>query len=118
MCEAFDRGRRLLRAREYAAVFARGCRSRDRLLTVVAAGNDGAVARLGLAIGTRHVRLATRRNRIKRVVRESFRRHQRQLRGLDVVVLGRPGLDAVDTRVLSASLERHWQQLNERCRDS
>ena len=59
----------------------------------------------------KHLRRATSRNRIKRLIRESFRHHQHELRGLDIVVLVKPGLDAVDNRTLLDALERHWRRL-------
>ncbi len=63
-----------------------------------------------MAIAKKHLRRATSRNRIKRLIRESFRQHQSLLQGLDLVVLARPGLDQVDNRTLLQSLERHWQR--------
>lgn len=43
-------------------------------------------ARLGLVIGKRHVRKATRRNKIRRLLREAFRQHLRlQLPPLDII---------------------------------
>ena len=62
----------------------------------------------------KHLRRATSRNRIKRLIRESFRHHQQELRGLDIVVLVKPGLDAVDNRTLLDALERHWKRLRGR----
>ncbi len=74
------------------------------------------MARLGLAIAKKHLRKATSRNRIKRLIRESFRLHQSRLKGLDLVVLARPGLEQVDNRTLLQSLERHWQRLAQSAR--
>lgn len=48
-------------------------------------------ARLGLVVAKKHLKRAVDRNRFKRLVRESFRSHQEQLAGLDVVVLARNG---------------------------
>lgn len=44
-------------------------------------------ARLGLVVAKRNVKLAVARNKLKRLIRESFRRQQVQLNGLDVVVV-------------------------------
>jgi ribonuclease P protein component len=57
------------------------------------------------------VRSAVQRNRIKRVIRESFRTHQSQLRGLDLVVIARRGVGAVKPRALFSVLEAHWSKL-------
>lgn len=81
---------------------------------MLARENGTGDARLGLAISKKHCRLASRRNRVKRVVRESFRRHQAELAGLDLVVLARQGTGDATNGQLMASLQRHWQRLRTR----
>ncbi|GAB3487131.1 hypothetical protein GCM10027340_25420 [Marinomonas epiphytica] len=54
---------------------------------------------------------AVGRNRIKRVVRESFRHHQTPLAGLDIVFLSRQGIKEVDNENLHKRLEKAWAQL-------
>ena len=72
---------------------------------------DGQPARLGLAIAKKQVRLATQRNRLKRLVRETFREHRAELAGLDLVVMARAGAAAADNRRLRRSLQSHFHQL-------
>ena len=59
----------------------------------------------------KHLRRAVQRNRIKRLVRESFRRHRSELAGLDIVVLVRPGIAEADNTTLLAALDHHWERL-------
>jgi len=102
----------LLSAGDYKKVFARPVRSSDRYFTVLARRDEKQeLARLGLAVAKKHVRRAVDRNRIKRLVRESFRRQQDLLRGLDIVVLVKPGIEKADNPALFASLQQHWQRL-------
>jgi ribonuclease P protein component len=91
-------------------VFKKATRSRDKWFTVLSRDNEGSGARLGLAISKKNCRAATNRNRIKRIVRESFRHHQAALAGLDLVVLNQPATRNGNNRQLFDSLERHWQQ--------
>lgn len=105
--------KRLLDAAAYGRVFEKATRSRDKWFTVLSRDNAGEIARLGLAISKKHCRQATGRNRIKRVVRESFRRHQADIAGLDVVVINQPAAAGAANRQLFDSLEAHWR----RCRD-
>jgi len=78
------------------------------MFTVLCRANEDDEARLGLAIAKKHCRLATDRNRIKRVIRESFRRHKAALAGLDIVVLNRPAAAQTDNEQLFKCLEKHW----------
>lgn len=84
--------------------------SRDKWFTVLCADNDSNMARLGLAISKKHCRQATARNRLKRIVRESFRQHQGELAGLDVVVMNQVAATRAPNRRLFDSLEAHWQR--------
>jgi ribonuclease P protein component len=106
----FTRENRLLQPAAFARVFEKATRSRDKWFTVLSRINDRQVARLGLAISKKHCRHATGRNRIKRIVRESFRRHEAQLAGLDIVVMSQPATKEVSNQVLFDSLERHWER--------
>jgi ribonuclease P protein component len=108
----FRRHNRLLDAAAFGRVFEQASRSRDRWFTVLCRGNGGRPARLGLAISKKHCRKATSRNTIKRIVRESFRKHQAELQGIDVVVINQPAATAATRRQLFDSLADHWR----RCR--
>lgn len=111
--ERFGKARRLLNSDSFGRVFKKATRSRDTLFTVLHRRNNEADARLGLAISKRHSRKATARNRIKRIVRESFRQHQAQLAGLDIVVMNQPGTERASNKELFDSLEGHWRRCSE-----
>ena len=101
---------RLLNAEAFGRVFKKATRSRDKWFTVLARKNDADIARLGLAISKKHCRQATGRNRIKRIVRESFRQHQAEISGLDVVVINQPAASTATNRQLFDSMATHWQR--------
>jgi len=113
--EGFAKTSRLLNAKDYKQVFdnARLKVSTPELL-FLAHPNQSDHARLGLVIAKKHVKLAVGRNRIKRVVRDSFRHHQCELAGLDIVVLARKGLATLDKQQLHHSCRQMWQQLQKR----
>lgn len=67
--------------------------------------------RLGLALAKRLLPRAVDRNRIKRLVRESFRQRRSRLPALDLVVLARPGLLELDPGQLRQRLDRVWDRL-------
>lgn len=83
------------------------------MFTVLYRPNGGDQPRLGLAIGKKHCRLATGRNRLKRVIRESFRQNRETIGGLDVVVLNQPAAATALNNALCDSLERHWRRIGQ-----
>lgn len=111
----FPRPLRLLNSAQFQAVFRdTACRSSDRYLTVIARPNQQQLPRLGLAISKKAIKTAVARNRIKRLVRESFRHHQQQLSGLDIVVMARADARQAGNAEIEASLQSHWQRLQRR----
>ena len=112
---SFPRRARLTGRNAFADVFAQPIRSSDRYFTVLARSNALGYPRLGLAISRKVAKLAVARNRIKRVIRESFRRHQLEIGGLDCVVMGRAGVAEQDSAVLFIALQRHWRKLAGSC---
>ena len=106
----FTTDNRLLDAAAFGRVFDRATRSRDELFTVLCRRNKQSTARLGLAISKKHCRKATARNRIKRIIRESFRQQQALLAGLDVVVINQPGASRATNSEINDSLDKHWQR--------
>lgn len=95
-------------------MFKKATRSKDKLFTVLARENNIETARLGLAISKKHCRKAAARNRIKRVIRESFRQQQQALAGLDVVVINQSAASLATNGAMTESLERHWQRCIEK----
>ena len=115
----FPRRARLTEQVDYQRVFRKNPqRSGNRWLTVLAVPNQYGHPRLGLAISRKVARTAVARNRIKRVIRESFRHWQDRLGGLDIVVLGRPGVAAQQGKTLDAALEKTWKQIIDQCAGS
>lgn len=109
---AFARSSRLLTAGDYGRVFgAPQGRASNSCFTLLAIRNDGMPARLGMAIARKKVRRAVDRNRIKRIIRESFRHHPQLLHGLDLVVMARPQAAQATNDELFKSLDALWVRI-------
>lgn len=104
--ETFPRTHRLLRRSEFVRVQQQGRRVHTGHFVMLVMRGLTPVTRLGVTVG-RRVGGAVQRNRVKRVVREVFRRN-RQLfpRDCDVVLVARVGADRLDYAAVLGELER------------
>ena len=114
-CFRFPHSARLTHKKDFQRVFDHATKSGDPCFTVLFTGNQQDHSRLGLAITKKMVKRAVDRNRIKRIVRESFRLNQHRLGAVDIVVLARNSTKERASQLLFASLEKHWNRLEERC---
>jgi ribonuclease P protein component len=115
----FPRQVRLLKPAQFKAVFDDApFRASCRELLALARPNGLDHARLGIVVGKKNCRLATRRNRAKRQIRESFRQNQGALAGLDIVLLARRGIDELDNSAMTQHLGRLWNRLSKTSRDA
>src|SRR6516225_11281430 len=95
---------RLRHKRDFDAAYARGRRLSDGFFTVIATSNESGAPRLGLAVAVRAAGGAVPRNRLRRIIRESFRLHQHQLPAVDLVVSARPSARSATAGALRESL--------------
>lgn len=88
-------------------------RHSDALFVVQAVANEAGEARLGMAVAIRAAGNAVRRNRIRRLIRESFRMHRQELPAVDVLVTARAAAAAATNRAVFESLAQHWRTIGE-----
>jgi ribonuclease P protein component len=110
---SFKRRFRLTGATDFERVFQENQRSVDGLFTVLYRRNGLGYPRLGMAIAKKQVRSAVARNRLKRLIRESFRVAKIQLSDLDIVIMARRQAGTSANALVTASLCKHWQTLTE-----
>jgi len=112
----FVRKSRLTHPAQYRQVFEKNYRSSDRYWTLLFRINNLDFPRLGLAVAKKRAKKAVDRNRLKRVIRESFR-NQQVLPGVDIVVLPRTESVAASNVELRQSLEKQWSRIAKKCAD-
>ncbi len=102
---SFTKADRLRRRAEYLRVQAQGKRLHSRHFGVTLAPPLAPGPRLGLVV-TRRFGKAARRNRMKRLLREFFRRHKGLLPSRDVVILAKKGAEALSFSQVEEELGR------------
>lgn len=109
----FPREARLTKGIEFQRVFQAGKRLHATGLSARAISNQMGIARLGMAIAKKNLRRAHERNRIRRLIRESFRQQHHALPAVDVVVLCRPDVLTMSNAALFQQLEGLWLRLHQ-----
>jgi len=107
--------KRLRRKSDFDATYARGRRFGNGFFGVTASWNDKGWPRLGLAVAVRTAGGGVQRNRLRRIIRESFRLHQHELPGVDLIVSARDKARGAPRPELNASLVALWKKVNEQC---
>ena len=111
---AFGKNRRLLKSSDYAEVFDNNSvRVAHPNLLILSQPNGTETSRLGLVIGKKNVPTAVARNKIKRVVRETFRLTELPV-AVDLVFLARKDLGKLSSAELAALIRQSWGRLTAR----
>ncbi|MEX0942885.1 MAG: ribonuclease P protein component [Pseudomonadales bacterium] len=111
----FPRTRRLTNAREYDAVFKQAdYRASVREFLLLAKKTDGQISRIGSVVSKKVAGNAIQRNRIRRLIKESFRTEFDKrfgYMGLDIVIVARPPVRYQPNRETLDVLAGLWEQL-------
>lgn len=67
--------------------------------------------RIGISLTKKKIASAAERNRIKRIVRESFRHKQDQLPPVDIVIVAKHKIQDTPSELLRTKLEQQWQEI-------
>ena len=85
--ESFHKEEHLLKTASFKKVYNYGLSCRHKNFSVYYLPNNLKYSRIGFAVSSRTVKLATRRNRIKRLLRELYRKNKKELKiNIDLVI--------------------------------
>jgi ribonuclease P protein component len=111
----FPASRRVLRKADFDTAFRQGRRLGDPLLSLVLRPNGLGHPRLGVALAAKTVGNAVARNRLRRIIRDSFRLAQARLPAADLIIGARAGVRTAPAPQIRASLETLWNKAVHAC---
>jgi ribonuclease P protein component len=113
--QEFTKKDRLLNSLDFDAVFkGKEYRIGTPEFLILAKRNNKANSRIGMVIGKKTIKLAVNRNKVKRVIRESFRRHFPKNITLDIVIVSRPAANKFLKAGLLSKLTDSWIALSQK----
>ncbi|BCA97177.1 ribonuclease P protein component [Legionella antarctica] len=105
----FKKTQRLLNKIDYDHVFEQAKKIITREFIILYRENNFGYARIGLALSKKMIAKAHDRNRIKRLLRESFR--QSRLPAVDMIFLARQGVAKQTSSSINTRLSETWKKL-------
>ena len=111
----FQPKQRVLRPGDFQLAYRTGRRCGTELFAATIRMNAYGMPRLGLSVAARTIGNAVARNRLKRLVRESFRLSQHHLPNADILIGARPPARTAGAPELRAGLERLWKKILSEC---
>jgi ribonuclease P protein component len=83
----FGREERVMKTGDFRKAYKEGRAYRSGGYSLFLLPNTGPGSRLGISVSARSVRLAVRRNRLKRILREAWRRNKSSIKqGFDIII--------------------------------
>lgn len=110
----FKKTHRLIAKTDYDRVFEQAKKLVSAGFILLYRNNDLGYARLGLALSKKKIAKAHDRNRLKRLLRESFRQ-ETQLPAVDIIFLARQDVAKQTKLALNTQLSKTWEKLISCC---
>jgi ribonuclease P protein component len=109
--QGFSKASRLLGPSQYGAVFQKTDFKLTAASLLLLVTKSEQAPRLGIVIAKKNVKRAVDRNRLKRIIRESFRLRQEEFGTIDMVILARQGLDKMDNPEVLVQINHLFDEL-------
>ena len=109
--QGFSKASRLLGPSQYSAVFKKADFKLSAATILMLVSKSALPPRLGIVIAKKNVKSAVQRNRLKRLVRETFRLRQEEFGTIDMVVLARQSLDKMNNQEVLIQINKLFDQL-------
>ncbi len=105
---------KIIKKQDFHRVFSGQKRIHSAYFTIYWLRVDLEQPRIGIVISKKNVKLAVRRNRLRRLIKESFRQQLQQLPNVDLVVVVKKIADLATNQEVRACLNDSWLRLAKR----
>lgn len=113
----FPKSIRLLNAKDYSDVFSSvDIKISSQYFLCLARKSPNDNPRLGIIVAKKNVRFAVNRNRIKRLLRESFRQSKHQVPDYDFVIMAKRSAADAENPKLTKELQYIWRKLKQKAK--
>ena len=109
--QGFNKASRLLGPSQYSMVFKKTDFKLSTTAILILVSKSILPPRLGVVIAKKNVKSAVQRNRLKRLVRETFRLRQEEFGTIDMVFLARQGLNKMNNQEVLIQISKLFDEL-------
>lgn len=108
----FSKKFKIIKPEQYKNIFSKPKRSVDNKFVIIAKKNKVNHPRLGLAISKKSIKLSVQRNRIKRLIKEYFRKEVISTdQSIDFIVMAKKNIQTNKNDKLYLSLDTNFKKL-------
>ncbi len=107
----FPRSNRLTGKAQISNVFNNAKKIKTPFFTLFFCENNLPFPRVAIVIKKSFVAHAVQRNKIKRIVKESFRLHKHQIKACDIIFYAYTNINKLTPEKLKQWLEKSWHQI-------
>ncbi|MFL2840829.1 MAG: ribonuclease P protein component [Pseudohongiellaceae bacterium] len=109
--QGFKKASRLLGPAQYRVVFKKADFKMSAASILMFVAKSTLPPRLGIIVAKKNVKSAVQRNRVKRIIRESFRLRQEEFGTIDLIILATQGLDKASNQEVLIQLNLLFDKL-------
>ncbi len=109
----YTKAQRVRASADYQLVFAQARKKRGPGFSMHTMRSEHSVARLGVSVSKKQVKTAVQRNRLKRLIRESFRQHAASLKTIYIVFVVYRELAGMESKTIAGHLAQVWDGLKQ-----
>ncbi|MGH1426937.1 MAG: ribonuclease P protein component [Arenicella sp.] len=112
--QTFPKSFRLLKPSEFQTVYKHGQWASNRELSINVVKHSKPSSRLGITVSKKVSKRAVDRNRIKRHIREWYRKNKHRCHNFDIVLTAKPAIQQKTMAEIQLSLEDIWRKLQKK----